>query len=73
MTGIPAEEEAEIQSEAAKVSKDGYLELSGVHYNFQFSIFNFQFNLVPLQRLMPYAGQDDKKQFMEVAGNQCDK
>ena len=31
VTGIPAEEEAEIQSEAAKVSKDGYLELSGVH------------------------------------------
>ena len=36
-------------------------------------IFNFQLNLVPLQRLMPYAGRDCKKQFMEVTGNQCDK
>ncbi len=30
VTGMPADEEAEIQSETAKVSKDGYLELSGV-------------------------------------------
>ena len=38
-----------------------------------FSLLNFQFNLVPLQRLTPYAGRNYKKQFMEVAGNQCDK
>ena len=40
---------------------------------FNLSIFNFQFNLVPLQRLTPYIGRDNKEQFMKVAGNQRDK